>query len=89
MKKSTDVGMNRIGIAMSPVQSTEMIRIARSVKVFEAGIDRPLATERAFYAGESNPLGTVPLPGTINRVRKWVGTHGRLEAGLEAEGAPA
>jgi rubrerythrin len=71
MFKPTDIGPNRTGIAMSPIDSQRTIQAAA-----EAGAVGPdghaLELERVRWCAEAVPLGTVPPPGTVKGVIKAV-----------------
>lgn len=66
MKKTTsDVGHNRTGIQMSPIQSQEAIAGARQGLPSTPGTQLGILEVRARYARDSGGLGTVPVPATL------------------------
>jgi hypothetical protein len=58
------MGMNRTGIDMSPIHSKEMIEGAELGPI-TAGTDVEMDLVRREYIAEAEPVGTVPLPGTV------------------------
>lgn len=84
--KPTDTGMNRTGIATSPIDSKRTIEAAeRAVKAAEqardptapAGARGPLdgkaiEHERVLWARDADPVGSVPPPGTLKGIAKTV-----------------
>lgn len=67
MEKSTQLGMNRTGTDMSPIHSKAMLK---GQKLFEVGpIDvTAMAAIRSSYIKLEEPVGSVPLPGTLKGV---------------------
>jgi rubrerythrin len=65
MKHPTDLGLNRTGIDMSPVDMQELIAAARAALPTSQGNERTLASYRSIYLEEAEPIGTVPVPGTL------------------------
>lgn len=86
MEKTAELGKNRTGIDMSPVHSKEMISGAekmtdaniydRTDEVAELDI-RSMAAIDAQYVREADPVGSVPMPGTLK---------GALKTGLKKAG---
>lgn len=75
MAKSTQMGMNRTGAQMSPKGTKQMQQDASNLSQLEetqvAPIDPNAALEmRAAYIREADPLGSVPLPGTMKGAMK-------------------
>lgn len=68
MEHRTETGMNRTGIQMSPVDTKRML------EGNPAGIpegDESVVTEmRSDYINEAEPVGTVPMPGTVKGAAK-------------------
>ncbi len=69
MQKPTDIGMNRTGIATSPIDARRTEKGAQ--------IEAPMPTDGSFleeervrFAREAFPVGTVPPPGTLKGVVK-------------------
>lgn len=71
MEKSTQMGMNRTGIDISPVHSKAMIRGARELTpdVKETSRQSLSAIERQ-YIESAGPVGSVPVPATIKGALK-------------------
>ena len=69
-KKPTDIGLNRTGVQMSPIDMQTLIDAARSAKPTSAGDETTLAEFRASYFENAEPNGTVPLPGTLKGASK-------------------
>ena len=62
----TSLGMNRTGIGTSPVDSAALVRAAEEAcasAALDGGVS--LASVRAAYESEAEPLGTVPIPTTL------------------------
>jgi bacterioferritin (cytochrome b1) len=81
MEKSTKIGRNRTGIAMSPVHSKEMISGAELLTAPSQSDFPPLMVLERDYIQESGTVGSVPLPGTVKGMLKSVmekmsGHHG-------------
>lgn len=73
MKKPTEFGPNRTGIATSPIDSARLIEGA------DDGITRDplngpvaLTAERRAYSEDADPLGTVPPPASVKGAAKTV-----------------
>ncbi|GAB3540016.1 hypothetical protein GCM10027343_08390 [Noviherbaspirillum agri] len=66
MKEQTHMGMNRTGMQMSPFDSSDMQSgMPASMTPATPGDDSALAEARASYITEADPVGSVPLPGTV------------------------
>jgi rubrerythrin len=70
MKQPTDGGMNRTGIDMSPIDINELRSGVKKSRPSSEGDERTLASYRSTYLQEAEPIGTVPLPGTMKGVAK-------------------
>jgi hypothetical protein len=70
MTKPTDIGMNRTGIATSPIDSKKTIKAAKQAAATTNG--HQLEVERVRWARSAEPVGTVPPPGTVKGVVKTV-----------------
>src|SRR5688572_28302097 len=80
MQDSTDatrMGLNRTGIQMSPEQTKEMLEGMEALEAdssAEASLDGPdgqaLSVTRVEYIALSDPLGSVPPPGTLKGAAK-------------------
>jgi ferritin-like protein len=73
MKKPTEMGLNRTGIGMSPIQSREMIEGALESTPTSPGDETEIAKVRIDYIQESGPVGSVPLPATAKGTVKTAG----------------
>jgi hypothetical protein len=65
MKEQTPMGMNRTGMQMSPFDAGTMTGAPASMKPATPGDDSALAQMRSTYIAESDPIGSVPIPGTV------------------------
>jgi rubrerythrin len=67
MKEQPKMGMNRTGVQMSPLDSHDMTDIAG--EMMEETADLPdlsaMNATRTAYIASADPLGSVPLPGTL------------------------
>lgn len=70
MKKNTEIGMNRTGIDMSPIEAAKTAEGAKASPPSSPGSKAEIAAVRKLYTRESGPVGTVPLPGTLKGVAK-------------------
>lgn len=68
--KSTKLGLNRTGVATSPIQSEEMRRYAEQRPASSPGSELGIARERAERARESQGLGSVPPPHKLKGLAK-------------------
>ena len=62
---STELGRNRTGIKMSPFEATKTAEGAASFTEPTPGNENALAENRILYMREADPVGTVPLPGSL------------------------
>lgn len=62
---TTTTGRNRTGIALSPIDSKELIEAAQATVPSMAGDDETAAATRLDYASEAGPLGSVPPPASV------------------------
>jgi rubrerythrin len=70
MKTPTDSGMNRTGIDMSPIDINELLSGVNEARPSSDGDESTLASYRSSYLEEAEPIGTVPVPGTVKGVAK-------------------
>ncbi|MCP3136201.1 ferritin-like domain-containing protein [Pyxidicoccus xibeiensis] len=71
MKKTTsDMGMNKTGIATSPVDSADIIQEAQKRQPSHLGDETLLIKVRQQYARESPGVGSVPPPASLKGVAK-------------------
>lgn len=65
MKEKTPIGLNRTGIQMSPFDINKMLSAQPSNVVSTSGDETALVQLRGAYIAASEPIGSVPVPGTI------------------------
>lgn len=65
MKTSFDTGLNRTGMATSPIQAPQVTQGAREGKPSSPGDSLAIGKVRAEYAREAEPIGSVPPPASI------------------------
>lgn len=65
--KPTDIGMNRTGIATSPIDSRRVVEAAGESLEHDG---RAIESERVQWARSADPLGSVPPPGTVKGAAK-------------------
>ena len=70
--KPTDIGMNRTGIATSPIDSRRTIDAAEAAGTAGPLDGKALEAERVLWARDADPVGTVPPPGTLKGIAKAV-----------------
>jgi ferritin-like metal-binding protein YciE len=70
MKKSTEMGLNRTGIATSPIGSQETIEGAQQSTPSSVGDETEIGKVRIDYIQESGPVGSVPLPTAAEEASK-------------------
>jgi len=80
MKHPTDLGMNRTGIDMSPIDVQELVSAVAASGPSSQGDEDTLAAYRSSYVKDADPIGSVPLPGTMkgavkSGIQKLVGNH--------------
>lgn len=68
----TVTGKNRTGIALSPIDSKELIEATLNTRPSMAGDDDTASAMRLDYASEDEPLGTVPPPASVKGVASTV-----------------
>jgi rubrerythrin len=66
MKEQPSIGMNRTGVQMSPFDSSNMQQAVPSSNAeVPPGDESAIAQIRTVYIEEAEPLGSVPVPGTV------------------------
>lgn len=60
----TDLGMNRTGIAMSPIDTPRMVDAAMEIPVIPEGAGEVMNVRRAYVAASPEPIGSMPPPVT-------------------------
>lgn len=68
MENQVNSGMNRTGAKISPIDSTKTAAGAQTFTVPTQGSEDALAMNRISYMREVDPVGTVPLPGSIKGI---------------------
>jgi rubrerythrin len=64
-KNPTDVGLNRTGIAMSPIDSAKTIAGAKDANTGDGTDGRAFEAERLYWATQAGPVGTMPPPASL------------------------
>jgi hypothetical protein len=62
--KPTDLGMNKTGVSMSPIDTPRMLDAAMAVPVLPEGAGEVLNMRRAYAAAAPEPIGSMPPPVT-------------------------
>ena len=70
MNSPTSMGMNRSGIDMAPEGAEQMAQAVREFPPSSPGGEQTLAEYRSSYVTEAEPIGTVPMPGTLKGAAK-------------------
>lgn len=70
MKSPTSMGMNRSGIDMAPEGAEQMAQAVTEFPSSSPGGEQTLTEYRSSYFTEADPIGTVPVPGTLKGVAK-------------------
>lgn len=66
-KSGTQMGANKTGVQMSPV---DVQRMLKDMPPTNGGDSAGMAAVRTTYISEADPVGTVPLPGTLKGAAK-------------------
>ena len=69
-RTSTEVGKNKTGVQMSPVDMKEMMKTVKTSGNGGTGDGAGIAAVRTSYIAEADPLGTVPPTGTAKGAAK-------------------
>lgn len=83
MDSPQSMGMNRSGIDMSPQGAEDMVQAVREFPPSSPGSEQTLAEFRMPYLTEAEPIGTVPVPGTVKGaakagMQKLMGRHAEV-----------
>jgi rubrerythrin len=62
---STDIGMNKTGVMMSPIDSTKSAEGAVELTTPPEGDASAFSENRIRYMKEAEPIGTLPMPGSV------------------------
>lgn len=66
MKEQPSMGMNRTGVQMSPLDTSAMQSgMPASMTPATPGDDTAIAEMRSTYIASADPVGSVPIPGTV------------------------
>ena len=65
MKKPTDLGTNRTGVQASPIDAKKTAEAALGTQLVDEGGLIELALERASWANDADPVGSMPPPASI------------------------
>jgi rubrerythrin len=65
MKEKTQIGLNRTGVQMSPIDAADLVSVSASGTAATPGDESALAALRSSFIVNSDPIGSVPLPGTL------------------------
>ncbi len=64
----TELGLNKTGIKMSPLNSKATIEGAEKLTTPPAGDSTAIAENRIFYMREADPIGSVPIPASVRGI---------------------
>jgi rubrerythrin len=83
MESPQSMGMNRTGIDMSPQGAEAMVEAVREFPPSSSGGEQTLADYRSIFFREADPIGTVPIPGTLKGaakagMQKLMGRHAEV-----------
>ena len=83
MDSPQSMGMNRTGIDMAPKGAEEMTVAVREFPPSSTGNEQTLAGFREPYLIDAEPIGTVPVPGTVKGaakagIQKLMGRHAEV-----------
>lgn len=65
MKEQVQMGVNRTGVQMSPMDSSEMAQDIRELMPANPGSAAAMDVVRGSYIADAEPVGSVPVPGTL------------------------
>ncbi|HMJ55207.1 MAG TPA: ferritin-like domain-containing protein [Polyangiaceae bacterium] len=68
MKNQVEIGKNRTGIALSPIDSQLLIQGAEAAPPSMPGNESAINEARTAYAADGAPIGTMPPPVTIRGI---------------------
>ncbi|HZC00081.1 MAG TPA: ferritin Dps family protein, partial [Gammaproteobacteria bacterium] len=73
MEQSVEMSAkNRTGIDRSPVDSQQMIDAAQTTPPSSSGDESALAALDSVYIQSAEPVGSVPIPGTLKGVAQTI-----------------
>ncbi len=79
METVTEFGANRTGIKSSPGDTQELLKATQSTPPDPEGDTSALANMRLEYAGQAEPLGSVPSPGKTKAPAQAAGADVRIQ----------
>jgi rubrerythrin len=68
MKNQVEMGKNRTGIALSPIDSQLLIQGAEAAQPSTAGDESAISKARTAYAANGIPIGTMPPPASVKGI---------------------
>lgn len=68
MKKPTDIGLNRTGVSLSPIDSKLVVEGAVAGTPTSSTVPNELTEFRATFSRESDPVGTMPPPTSLKGI---------------------
>ena len=69
-QNTTELGLNRTGMQMSPVDMQKMMEVTELTTPSSEGDETAIAEVRTAYIDGADPLGTVPVPATVKGAAK-------------------
>lgn len=70
MQNTTKMGLNYTGVQMSPLDSKEQLKASQEVPPDIPGSERKLALVRSEEVSMADPVGSVPIPGSVRGMVK-------------------
>lgn len=70
MERTTEMGMNKTGVQMSPADTKAMLRDIDEIAPEADGNGAAMAAARTTFITEADTVGSVPLPGTVKGAAK-------------------
>ena len=70
MHNTTELGRNRTGVQMSPVDTREMLKGVEKMVPSSRGDETAMAELRTSYIREAEPVGSVPVPTKLKGMAK-------------------
>jgi hypothetical protein len=68
VRKPTDLGTNRTGLAASPIDGKRLVAAAENSRPSVGGSESGIIAERIAFARESEPVGSVPPPTSLKGI---------------------
>lgn len=70
MENKTELGMNRTGMQLSPLDSKKMLEVTDMTRPSSQGDGEAMAEVRRQYVRDAEPVGTVPAAASVKGVAK-------------------